>query len=347
MGKFKRTAERIPKLVELLKGGSTMLIVMQDNPDPDAIAAAVALRELANSVAGARCSIMHGGTIGRAENRELVHYLELHLRMPGEIDRKDFDLIALVDTQPGTGNNSLPPAVIPDIVVDHHPIRRATRSANFTDVRSSYGATATILCEYLEHLNIVPETSLATALLYGIVSDTHDLGTELSQADIQAMERLYPLANKRMLRQIERGRVPGTYYQMLADAIGSAEIYGHCIVAALGPVDNPDMIGEAADLFLRHERAVWSLCYGFHGGKALLSVRTQDTLRRADEVVRRIVSRIGTGGGHATSAGGQIALKGSSDRHRLRIERTIRTRFLSALGLDGQQGARLVRARKQ
>lgn len=134
---------------------------------------------------------------------------------------------------------------------------------------------------------------------------------------------------------------------MLAEALGRAELCGNCIMTGLGNVENPDMIGEVADLFLRHEQAAWTLCYGFHGGKALLSVRTQDTLRRADEVVGRIVSEIGTGGGHAASAGGQIPLASSSEAHRLELERTIRSRFLAALGLDGREAARLVQAGNQ
>jgi nanoRNase/pAp phosphatase (c-di-AMP/oligoRNAs hydrolase) len=344
MRKKNRTAQRLARLADLLRGKASMLIVLQDNPDPDAIAAAVALRELANRLAGVACSIAHGGTIGRAENRELVQYLGLNLRRLPDLHPGDFDLVALVDTQPGTGNNSLPPGFAPHLVVDHHPCRRATRSVPVTDVRSKYGATSTILWEYLVEAGIMPDVPLATALLYGIRSDTQDLGREAAQADIRAYDALFPLANKRMLGQIQRGQVPDAYYQMLLRGLTSALLCASAVTSGLGDVDNPDMIGEVADLLLRHERAQWSLCYGFHEGKALVSVRTIDASRRADDVARRVASRIGTSGGHATMAGAQVPLRTDSPRRRARLERMIRDRFLAALGIAGLPATHLVKA---
>ena len=344
MRKSNKTSERLSRLAELLRGRQSMLIVMQDNPDPDAIAAAVALRELANRLGGVACSIAHGGTIGRAENRELVQYLGLNLRRLPDLYPGDFDLVALVDTQPGTGNNSLPPGFVPHIVIDHHPFRRATRGVPLTDVRGRYGATSTILWEYLVEAHITPDVPLATALLYGIGSDTQDLGREATQADLRAHEALFPLANKRMLGQIQRGQVPDAYYQMLLKGLTGALLCGNAIVSGLGDVDNPDMVGEVADLLLRHERAQWSLCYGFHEGQTLFSIRTIDGARRADEVAHHVASHVGTSGGHAAMAGGQIPLRTDSPRRRTRLERLIRDRFFAVLGLDGQTCARLVRA---
>ena len=75
----KKTRSKFSKLVKLMQGKTSFLIVMQDNPDPDSIAAAVALRRFANNVAGLKCSIAHGGTVGRGENRALVQYLNLNL----------------------------------------------------------------------------------------------------------------------------------------------------------------------------------------------------------------------------------------------------------------------------
>jgi nanoRNase/pAp phosphatase (c-di-AMP/oligoRNAs hydrolase) len=251
----------------------------------------------------------------------------------------------LVDTQPGTGNNPLSVEVLPDIVIDHHPIRRATRKVTFTDVRSNYGATSTILWEYLSEAQIAPNLRLATALLYGIRSDTQDLGRESSKADVEAMEALYPLANKRMLSQIQRGRVPSAYYQMLATALANTTIYGTFAISDLREVENPDMIGEVADLLLRHEKVNWTLCYGVHAGRMLLSLRTQDTQHDAGEVMRRIVYRIGTGGGHASMAGGQISLRpqGDGEPDRARLKRLIRERLVRAIRVTRRRGTQLVR----
>ncbi|HUT31066.1 MAG TPA: DHH family phosphoesterase [Sedimentisphaerales bacterium] len=343
MRKVNRTKSNLARLTGLLKGKSSLLIVMQDNPDPDAIGAAVALKELANRTAGLSCSLAYGGAIGRAENRELVNYLGLNFRPFTEVKPEQFDLVALLDTQPGTGNNPLPAGMLPHIVIDHHPISKITRRVAFTDIRSRCGATSTLLWQYLCAARVVPDIPTATALLYGILSDTQDIGRDVTQADIEAMEALYPLANKRMLRQIQHGRVPDAYYQMLAAALAGTRTYANCAVCDLGDVDNADMMGEVADLLLRHERLSWTLCYGVYAGRMLLSLRTQDTQRRADEIIRRIVRGIGTGGGHASMAGGQIPLDKRAAPSRTRLGRMVCRRFLQALEVANRRGKSLIR----
>jgi nanoRNase/pAp phosphatase (c-di-AMP/oligoRNAs hydrolase) len=268
----------------------------------------------------------------------------LNLRSHEEIDYDKFDLIAMVDTQPATGNNSLPDSILPDIVIDHHPIRRRTRTVTFTDVRSGYGATSTILCEYLIEAGITPDTPLATALLYGIRSDTQDLGREASRFDIEAIEFLYPFANKRMLGIIQRGKVPRVYYQMLADALRNARVQGPAILTGLGQVDNPDMIAEVADLLLREDETVWTMCTGAWNDKLLISIRTSEESNLAEKVIKRMVARRGTGGGHLTYAGGQIPLTKGTKTEREELERDIQQKFLEAIGAGRGPGARLVKA---
>ncbi len=330
-----KTAKKVERLVALLRGKTSMLIVMQDFPDPDAIAAGTALRELANAKAEVQCSFAHGGTVGRAENRALVDYLGLNLRPIRDLDITRFDLIAMVDTQPGTGNNSLPHAVIPHIVIDHHPIRRATRKAEFTDVRGRYGATSTILYEYLIAAKIDIEAPLATALVYGIRSDTQDLGGETTRPDIEAYSALYPSANRRMLEEIKTRRVPPAYFRLLIQGISGAQVYDSRIVSNIGETDNPDMIGEIADLLLRREGIVWTLCYGRFQGRMLLSLRTSNPAANAGKVMRAIVGKYGTGGGHNALAGAQIDLTPLTPReHHFRVLVLLR-RFLSLTGPKG------------
>jgi nanoRNase/pAp phosphatase (c-di-AMP/oligoRNAs hydrolase) len=339
-----KTSSKLQKLTELLTGKAYLLIVVQDSPDPDSLAAAVALRRLGKSVANLQCSIAYGGTVGRGENRALVKYLSLNLRPCDEIDYDKFDLIALVDTQPGTGNNSLPDLVLPDIVIDHHPIRRQTRTVPFTDIRSEYGATSTILVEYLIEEGITPDTPLATALLYGIRSDTQDLGREASRADVEAIEFLYPFANKRMLSVIQRGKVPRVYYQMLADALRNAHVRGPAIITGLGEIDNPDMIAEVADLLLREDETIWTMCTGFWNEKLLISIRTSEESNLAEKVMKQIVARKGTGGGHQTYAGGQIPLRQGTKKEREVLVKHVERKFLEAIGVQEGQSAALVSA---
>lgn len=337
-----RTRTKLRELRTLLDEKTQLLIVMQDNPDPDSIAAAVALRKLVNVLTEIQCSITHGGTVGRAENRSLVRYLNLNLRPFEEIQLDKFDFTAMVDTQPSVGNNCLPTDVVPDIVIDHHPFQKTTRRAKFSDVRSRYGATATILLEYLLQAKIEPDIQLATALLYAIRSDTQDLGRQAIRADMEAINVLYPLANKRMLSDIQRGSVQREYFTLLLHSLQHAKIYGDSIITMLPDVKIPDMIGEVADLLLRDDKTEWALCYGSFRRKILLSIRTSQRDKSAEEVIRSIVSRIGTGGGHETIAGGQIPLKDETKAEFERLEKLIRKRFLRSVGAGKGRGKRLV-----
>ncbi len=330
-----RTHQRLEKLTPLLVSARHMAIVLQDYPDPDALAAGAALRELGNRIGDVACTFAHGGAVGRAENKALVRYLGLNLRSCADLDFERFDLVAMVDTQPGTGNNALPGDIVPDLVFDHHPIRRRTRSAGFTDVRSRYGAASTILFEYLTAAGIALDIPLATALVYGIRSDTQDLGREAIQADIDAHLQLYPMANKRMLSRIEHATVPRDYFLILGRALTNAVMAGNCVWSDLGEMDNPDMIAEVADLLQRNETTEWTLCFGVHRGDLLLSLRSSEPNADAGKLARRLVGRRGTGGGHSAFAGGQIPLKTGADSEARQLAETVVLRFVRAVGATG------------
>jgi nanoRNase/pAp phosphatase (c-di-AMP/oligoRNAs hydrolase) len=328
--------QRLEKLLSLLSTGRTVLIVMQNCPDPDALGAAAGLRALANARANSQCTLAYGGAMGRMENRALASYLGISFRSFADLDVERYDLTALVDTQPGTGNNPFPTTRIPDIVIDHHPIRRATRAAAYTDVRSRYGATSTILFEYLQTAGIEPEPPLATGLLYGIRSDTQDLGREATQADIKAFLALYPLANQRMLARIQHADIPQIHFRILSNALHRAKMAGSGVCADLGEVDTPDIIAEVADLLLRCEGCDSVLCYGTRENDLLLSLRLRnDSRNNAGKYMRAIVGRYGTGGGHKAMAGGQIPLAGRPSGQRSRILAAIERRFFRRLEVDG------------
>jgi len=336
---------RLARLSSVLEGAKTMLIVMQNSPDPDAIAAAAGLREIANDRHGIACSIAHAGAIGRAENEELIRYLALNVRALGELEHERFDRLAMVDAQPGAGNVTFDPTVRLDAVIDHHPIRRETRSARFTDVRSRYGATSTILYEYLREAAIEVPTPLATALVYGIRSDTQDLGRESTRADIDAFLGLYPLANAKVLGRILSAPLPRSYFSNLRQAIDDATIYGDRIVSYLGRLHSPEMVAEAADLLLRVEGMRWSMSVGLIDGWIHLSLRTFDRDADAGKIARHLGGRSGFGGGHQSLAAAQIPLppEVAAGPPTRRVVRGLVRRFLKMTGDAGDPAEPLCR----
>lgn len=331
---------RLDKLTAVLDGAKSMLIVIQNNPDPDAIAAAAALREIANERHGISCSIAHAGAVGRAENQELLRYLGLNARALGELEPERFDRIGMVDAQPGAGNVTFDPTIRLDVVIDHHPIRKETRSARFTDIRRRYGATSTILYEYLRDAGIEVPTPIATALVYGIRSDTQDLGREGTKADLEAFLDLYPLANARALGRIVQAPLPRSYFSRLRIALDRARIYGTRVVSDLGPLDSPEMVAEAADFLLRAEGVEWSMCLAIVDGWLHLSLRTIDRERHAGHIARNLGGRRGFGGGHQALAAAQIPLSSrtNGERHTRTLVRGIVKRFLKATGNPDDPG---------
>jgi len=328
----------------VLEGGRTLLVVMQNNPDPDAIAAAAGLREIANELHGISCSLGHGGTIGRAENVALVRYLGLNPRPLEDVGVERFDRVAMVDAQPGAGNVSLHPGVPLDIVIDHHPIRRETRSARFTDVRRRYGATSTILYEYLDTAGLEIEPALATALVYGIRSDTQDLGRDSTRADVEAFLALYPRANARALGRIVAAPLPREYFGRLRTVLDRAVVHGHSIVSSLGRLDTPEMIAESADLLLRVEGIEWVMCYGLVDGWLHASIRSSERAANAGAVARRVAGRRGFGGGHNALAAVQLPLRtaeAADPRKRQIVEARITRSFLRATGAGDEAGVLL------
>ena len=340
MSPERNSAEKVQKLAEVLRGRARLLVFLQTPPDPDALASAAALLQVAEVAAGIKGQIVYQDMLGRVENKAMVRDLKLELVRAKDVTVAPEDAVALVDTQPLTGNNCLPPDVAPHIVIDHHPIRDATRKAPFTDVQSPYGATSSILAEYLQVLRIQPSARLATALLYGIRSDTDDLGREASKADIDNTMFLYPLADKRLLARIERERVPMAYFHTLADALRQAVVYGRVVISHMHTLDNPDAAGEMADLLMRLEDVDAAFCYGQFDQTLVLSLRCFADKVHAGEVMRKIVDGIGTGGGHGVTAGGQVPLDGAAAERRLR--RLVRERSRRLLKADMKSRRKLL-----
>lgn len=306
---------RLEELLATLDSSRRVLILPHNNPDPDSIASAVALQYLVKQQRGITSQIAYNGVIGRAENRALVRYLGNPLRPLRADDLRDSPRIAVVDTQPGIGNSAVDGTTDVHIVIDHHPLSARTAAAVFADVRPEIGATATILTEYLREAGIQPPHRLATALFYGIKTDTLGLVRGATQADIAAYLYLQPFIDTHKLIAIEQAQVSAAYFEHLDATVQAAQVYDDLVMAYIGPMSYPDLAGEMADLLLRLEGIQWSVCMGVYEDMLILSVRTRKRHTDAGALVRAIVGTDGTAGGHGMLAGGQIPLHGRDATH--------------------------------
>lgn len=302
---------RLKKLLEAVEGVKHLLILPHNNPDPDAIASAVALKYLLEKTTNIKSRIVYKGIIGRAENKALVHYLNRPLQRLKGADLDIDQPIALVDTQPGAGNNPLPAQAKPTLVIDHHPLRQATNKANFFDVRPNVGSTASILTGYLQAAGLPIEPLLATALFYGIKTDTMGLERGVSSLDTHSFCRLLPQVDIEAMFKIERAQVPADYFKNFVTALQNACLYGEVIISYIGAMNYPDMAAEMADMLLRMQGSRWVVCIGVYHDSMILSVRTYNR-RGAGQLVQQIVGARGSAGGHGAMAGGQILLRGDN-----------------------------------
>ena len=209
-----------------LAGRKSLLIYTHDNPDPDSLAAALGLGRLAQHELGVTVTAAHGGIVGRAQNRAMVENLKMQLTPVERIDTNAFDTIALVDSQPETGNNSLPPGHRIDIVIDHHPPRPGSARAPWCDIRPDLGATSTIVFEYLRRRAVPIDTPLATAFFFALRTETRDLGRESTEAERRAYLALVPLVDHALLYRINHPKVPRAHFAALDRALRSALVFG-------------------------------------------------------------------------------------------------------------------------
>ena len=318
---MKRSAEGIEAVLRICGSRGRILLLMQDNPDPDSIASAAALRDLIYSGLHRRAVIGYGGRCGRAENRAMLDVLRIdaHRIVPHHL--AGFSTVCVVDTQPGSGNNVLRNARVADIVIDHHPTpKRHVWVAKWADIRPGYGATSTVLYEYCLAAAHKLSPGLATALYYGIQSDTQDLGREVNPADTAAYLALFPQVDRKKLRRIRRAAVPAEYFQMVHRSLSNCVVAGTTVISTIPSCSNPDMVSEIADLMLRLSGIRISVCYGLCGDTIHLSARAVDARSNVLPRIRRVVSRLGTGGGHRTMAGGQVPVEDDPEK-RMRLVR--------------------------
>jgi nanoRNase/pAp phosphatase (c-di-AMP/oligoRNAs hydrolase) len=310
----KRPRFPVERYLRALRGRKAALIYTHDNPDPDSLAAALGLARLFEHELEIPVTIAHGGIVGRAQNRALVDVLGIKLVFTEKLDPSRFDLIALVDTQPETGNNSLPPGHRVDVVIDHHPPRNDSRRAPWCDVRPDLGATSTIILQYLQARDIEVDAGLATAFFFALRTETRDLGRESSDQERSAYLALVPLVDHALLYRITHPKVPRAHFAALDRALRSAEVYRTIVAVNLGKLDYPDLVAEIADLLLSFESARSVFCAGVYGGSAYLSLRSEPPRRRAGAIMRSIVGDLGAAGGHGTMAGARLFGKFRSRR---------------------------------
>lgn len=334
-----RARGRVEVLQDLLRGRRRLLVLTHTNPDPDSLGAAMGLQQFAELSAGLETTLALSGKILRAENQEMVRQLAIEMVPIGDLDLSTYDCVGLVDTQPGFGHTIVPPELRVDIVIDHHVCsdqNAVAYDAPFVDVRSEIGATSSLVAGYFMDAKLHPSRDIATALIYGINTDTADLSRNVSDLDLKAYDYLFPLVDRAKLVAITRPRLPPAYFQTLREALSKVRIYKSLALCSLGRTGSAEMVAEVADLLLRMQGVQAVFCGGLVDTTFYVSVRTELGPCDAWTLIRDAMgAEQASFGGHGTVAGGSIQLGSSDPRAMKRLERRLERNILRSMGMEG------------
>ena len=324
----RKTVERIRTLF----GERKVHILLQHDPDPDAIGSALALREILGRNRSTT-PLVTFGEVTRPENLAMLRLLDIQIdRITPQDLHRDGARLAMVDVQPPYFEQPLGRV---DLVVDHHP-KRTNFKARFADLRTAYGATSTIFTEYLRAAGVEPTQRLATALLYGIKTDTLFLERGTNLADLSAFTYLYPFANKAMITRIERPALPREDLEALGRALSRIKLDNGVAVIHMGEIRREDVIPQMAEFCLQIEGVEWGVVSGLVKDRVVISVRNVGYVKSAGEIMKRLYDDIGSAGGHRAMAKAVVPLERFKEKFGEVSEKVIREAMVPMI-IEGEE----------
>jgi len=319
-----RQSSKAGALAEFLKAhqNERHVIVLQEFPDPDAIASGFAHQAISRQY-GIETDILYSGRISHQQNLALVRLLGIEMtRLEKSTDLRNYDGAVFVDNQgssAGAALEALERGSMPALaVVDHHEPQNRI-SPGFSDVRRNYGAAATIYAEYLMAGVIGMEKSnklhvlIATALTHGILTDTNGF-IRARPEDFQAAAYLSDYRDTDLLEQVMNQARSRQTMKVIHRALGSRETEENISVAGVGYLraEDRDAIPQAADFLITEENVHTAIVYGIVTGEeweeaVIGSLRTNRITMDPDQFIKEVFGKDAGGqyfGGGKMAAGG-------------------------------------------
>jgi nanoRNase/pAp phosphatase (c-di-AMP/oligoRNAs hydrolase) len=287
-----------------------VLIMLHNEPDPDAMASGLALRNvLRRTKQTAVIAALQGVT--RPENVRMVNLLDIHVEVITPEQINDYERVAMVDVQPHYFQGVIDRC---DLVIDHHP-EQTGYNAIYKDIRVNYGSTSTILTEHLRAVDANISERTATAMLYAIKSDTLFFNRQANRVDLDAFSYLYPLADAALIRKMEGAEITMERLEYVLKAKQNGKLVEQVFCAFLGTSPREDFIPYVADFYLQLENVKWTIVAGIVNDALVMSVRNLGYTRNAGEFVRKYFAHIGSAGGHRAMAKAVVPLRAFRDKY--------------------------------
>lgn len=295
--------ERVKKLLETVSFEDTLAVLI--NADPDSMACAMALKRLFWRRVK-KTDIYHINTINRADNLAMIKFLKVDLRHIRKLEASRVTKWAIVDSQPHHSEQFMKYKF--DIIVDHHSPNPGSKG-RFVDIRDDYGATSTMFTEYMRAAGIKPSPKLATALFYGIKTDTDDFVRNSTPNDINAFRYLYQFVNNNIIKKIESSGMTKKTLSSYRTAIENITFIKDMSFIYMDRVENPDILVMIADFFLKIVETTWSVVSGIYNQKLIIIIRNAGFRLDAGDTAERLFGAYGSAGGHKNAARVEIPLK--------------------------------------
>jgi nanoRNase/pAp phosphatase (c-di-AMP/oligoRNAs hydrolase) len=300
--------EKYKRLLEVVSPEDTLGVII--NADPDAMASALALKRLFWRKVK-KTLIYHVNTIKRADNLALINLLKIKQQHIRNLNSTDISRWAILDSQPHHYEQLAKFHF--DIIIDHHPLVSGS-VGRFVDIKEDYGANSTIMTEYLRAAKIKPSPRLATALFYGIKTDTDNFARPTTPNDINAFRYLYPFANINMIKKIESSEMTRKSLNSLRMAMENLVFVKDKAVIHMGKVNDPDILVIIADFFLKMAEATWCIVSGVYGQKLIVIFRNAGFRLDAGKTAQKLFGKWGSAGGHSSAARAEVPI------HEIRAE---------------------------
>ena len=293
----------MPLTLSQLTEFDDIVIQCHDNPDADALASGYALHWYLRRM-GKSARFIYGGKNPVSKSNLLLMIEELGIPVEYVVRLDAPQLLVTVDCQYGESNVTHFDAEH-IAVIDHHQVSGPL--PDLSEVRSSYGSCATVMYELLqkEGIDINSDENIATALYYGLMTDTGGF-TEISHPADKDLRDLAGFNNADITR-FRNANISRDELSIAGDALKTAEYHdenSYAIVEAK-PCD-PNILGIISDMLLEVDTVDTCLVYSILPFGVKISVRSCIKEVRASEMAAFIAHGYGGGGGHIVKAGGLL-----------------------------------------
>jgi nanoRNase/pAp phosphatase (c-di-AMP/oligoRNAs hydrolase) len=304
------TRLRVQQYQRFFSDADRVLILLHNDPDPDAMASGLALRTvLHRNRQTAVIAALQGVT--RPENQRMMNLLDINVEILSLEQVEGFDRIAMVDVQPHYFGGTIDRV---GLVIDHHP-EQPGYTAVYKDIRVDYGSTSTILTEHLRAVDMNISERVATAMLYAIKSDTLFFNRQANRVDIEAFSYLYPLADATLIRKMEGAEITMDRLEYVLKAKQHGRMTEQVFCTFLGNTPREDFIPYVADFYLQLENVQWTIVSGIVNDVLIMSVRNLGYSRNAGEFVRKYFNDIGNAGGHRAMAKAVVPIRAFKEKY--------------------------------